>query len=51
MVGEILNGKDISEISIASIEETEPVINETAAAALGIEIPDKYRAARLVSSK
>lgn len=51
MVGEILNGKDISEISIASIEETEPVINETAAAALGIEIPDKYRTARLVSSK
>lgn len=51
MVGEILNGKDISEISIASIEETEPVINETAAAALGIEIPDKYKTARLVSSK
>lgn len=50
MAADILSGTDISTVSIATIEETSPVINTEVASSLKLEIPDTYKNAEFVTT-
>ena len=51
IAAEVLNGKNAGDIAVATIEETQPVINSDAAKKLNITIPDKYTGAQTVTTK
>lgn len=51
IAAKILNGEKASDISVATIEETAPVINTDVAEKFGIEIPEKYKGAQMVKTE
>lgn len=50
IVAQILNGESASEIPVARIKDTAPVINTDVAAEFKIEIPEKYSGAEMVKT-
>lgn len=50
IAAKILNGEKASDIPVATIEETSPVINTDVAEKFGIEIPEKYKDAQMVKT-
>lgn len=45
---EILNGADVSKVSVVTIKDTTPVINKSVAAKFGVKIPENYSNADFV---